>query len=108
MDPDPLEGLDLDGNAASIQLPKLQTTQSFINLICVAVLEGSEMHSNDIVSLRKPGPDRKLLNPSPLLWSVCHFVNNNQSSHEHYETLQKIKLLHNPGDPMLSFDQVKR
>ena len=107
MDPDPLEGLDLDGNAASIQLPKLQTTQSFIDLIRVAVLEGSGMQDDDIVSLREPGPDRELLNPSPLLRSVRHFVNNDQSSREHYETLRKIELLHNPGDPMLSFDQVK-
>ena len=66
------------------------------------------MQDDDIVSLREPGPDRKLLNPSPLLRSVRHFVNNDQSSREHYETLQKIELLHNPGDPMLSFDQVKR
>ena len=41
LQPCDLSGLDLDGNPTSIELPKLQMTQSFIDLLCVAVLVGS-------------------------------------------------------------------
>ena len=108
LQPDDLNGLDLDGNPASIELPKLQTTQSFIDLLRVAVLEGSGMHDDEIRGLREPGPEHELLDPSPLVRSVRHFLNNSLSSRNHYETLRRIELKHNPADPMLSFDQVKR
>lgn len=104
---DDLNGLDLDGNPVSIELPKLQTTQSFIDLLHVAVLEGSGMHDDEIRGLCEPGPKHELLDPSPLVCSVWHFVNNSLSSCNHYETLRWIELKHNPVDPMLSFDQVK-
>ena len=105
---DPLDGLDSDGNETAIHLPKLQTTQDFIDLIHEAVLDGSGMRDDDINALRNPGPEHKLLDPSPLLRSVRHFINNDLSSRQHYETSRKIELLHNPTDPILSFDQVKR
>jgi hypothetical protein len=39
---------------------------------------------------------------------VRHFINNDLCSRDHYETARQIELLHNPSDPLLSFDQVKR
>ena len=106
--PDELRGLDSDGNPASIELPKLQTTQRFIDLLREAVLEGSGMHDDEINGLREPGPEYELLDPSPLVRSVRHFLNNTLSSREHYETLRRIELMHNPDDAILSFDQVRR
>ena len=106
--PDKLRGLDSDGNPAGIELPKLQTTQRFIDLLREAVLEGSGMHDDDIKGLREPGPKHELVDPSPLVRSIRHFLNNTLSSREHYETLRRIELMHNSDDAILSFDQVKR
>lgn len=52
--PENLDGLDSDGNLASIPLPKLQTTQPFINPLHVAVLEGSGMLDDGITNLCNP------------------------------------------------------
>ena len=107
--PEPLECHDSEDNLASlIPLPDLQTTHRFLELLLVAVLEGSGMHDEDIKSIREPGPEHELLDPSPLVRSIRHFVNNSLSSREHYETFRRIELLHNPDNPLLSFDQVKR
>ena len=103
--PDELRGLDADGNPSSIELPKLQTTQQFIDLLREAVLEGSGMHDDDIKGLREPGPEHELLDPSPLVRSIRHFLNNTLCSREHYERLRRIELMHNPDDAILSFDQ---
>ena len=50
----------------------------------------------------------KLKNPSPLLRSLRHFINNSGSSRDHYDGLREIEKEHNPCDVILSFDQVKR
>ena len=54
------------------------------------------------------------LGPSRNWWTHIHcfvlfviFINNNLCSHNHYETACQIELLHNPSDPLLSFNQVK-
>jgi hypothetical protein len=105
--PNELTGLDSDGNPASIELPKLQMTQSFIDFLWVAILEGSRMDKDEIRGLHEPRQGHKLLDPSQLVCSIQHFLNNTQSSHKHYETLQRIKLMHNPDNVILSFNQVK-
>ena len=92
--PDELRGLDSEGHPASIELPKLQTTQQFIDLMREAVLESSGMHDDEIKALREPGPEHELLDPSPLVRSIRHFLNNTLSSREHYETLRRIELMH--------------
>ena len=106
--PDPLEGLDVDGNAATIHLPKLQTTQNFIDLLREAVLKGSGMQDDNIKNLCEPGPERELLSPSPLLQSLRHHINNDMSSREHYEKIRRIEMSHNVDDQILSFDVVRR
>ena len=106
--PDELTGLDSDRNSASIELPKLQTTQHFIDLLREAILEGSGMHNDDIKGLCEPGPEHELVDPSPLVRSTRHFLNNTLCSCAHYETLCHIELMHNSDDVILSFDQVKR
>ena len=65
------------------------------------------MQAEDIKDLCNPGQDYTLMDPSPLLCSVCHFINNHAASQEHYETMCNIEHLHRPDNPMLSFDQVK-
>lgn len=54
-----------------------------------------------------PRPEQELVDPSPLIHSVHHFINNNLSSCNHYEMACQIELLHNPSSPLLSFNQVK-
>ena len=49
-----------------------------------------------------------LLNLSPLLCSLRHFINNAGASQDHYDNLQAIELLNDPKSKFLSFDQVKR
>ncbi|KAH8980909.1 hypothetical protein EDB83DRAFT_2189619, partial [Lactarius deliciosus] len=89
-------------------LPDLQTTQQFVDMLRVAVLEDSGMCPQDINNLRNPGQEPELADPSPLLRSIRHFVNNSSASRDHYDTIQEIKLLDNPERKFLSFDQVKR
>jgi hypothetical protein len=107
--PEPLEGHDPEEGlrSTSIHLPDLQTTQHFVDSLCTAVLESSGMHDEDINSLCNPGPEHELVDPSPLLWSIRHFINNLLSSRDHYEMFRCIELADNPNDPMLTFDQVK-
>ena len=94
--------------AFTIDLPQLQTAQQYIDLLRSASLDSSAMQAEDIEDLRNPGQDYTLMDPSPLLRSVRHFINNYAASREHYETMRNIERLHRPDDPMLSFDQVKR
>ncbi|KAH9002126.1 hypothetical protein EDB86DRAFT_2800981, partial [Lactarius hatsudake] len=105
--PDPLDRSE-DGHDAPIHLPALQTTEQFINMLRVAVLEDSGMCPEDIGSLRNPGKEPELADPSPLLRSIRHFVNNASASRDHYDTTREIELLNNPESEFLSFDQVKR
>ena len=49
-----------------------------------------------------------LLDLSPLLCSLRHFINNAGASQDHYDNLQAIELLNDPKSKFLSFDQVKR
>jgi hypothetical protein len=96
-----------DDPGETIQLPKLETTQCFLDALGKASLETSGMQPEDIESLRNPGPVLDLEDPSPLLWSLCHFVNNCYASWSHYDNTRKIELLNNPAAAFLSFDQVK-
>ena len=93
---------------AMIQLPQLQITQQYIELLCSASLDLSSMHADDINDLHNPGKEYMLVDPSPLLCSVCHFINNLTTSWKHYELMQTIEHLHRPDDQLLSFDQVKQ
>ena len=91
-----------------IPLPKLQATQSFVDALKVASLENSGMQQDDIDSIRDPGPVLDLEDPSPLLRSLRHFINNTGSSWAHYEGIRAIEMLDNPSNELMSFDQVKR
>ena len=106
------EPLRRDGNdndtGLLIHLPDLQTTQKFVDLLRTASLEVTAMDSEDVFSLRNPEPGFDLLDPSPLLRSIRHFINNASASRTHYDGICEIEELHNPKDPLLSFDQVKR
>ena len=106
---DPLEWEE-DGyaDAASIPLPKLQMTQLFVNLLRSASLVNCGMDLDDILNMRNPEPGYDLVEPSSLLRFIQHFINNTGSSRDHYEMLWEIEQQHNPQDPILSFDQVKR
>jgi hypothetical protein len=107
--PEPLERAE-DGEdiATTIHLPDLQTTQQFVDLLRIAVLEDSGMSIEDIENLRNPGQEPALVDPSPLLRSIRHFINNTGSSREHYDILREIELLNDPKNDFLSFDKVKR
>ncbi|KAI9437307.1 hypothetical protein H4582DRAFT_1778622, partial [Lactarius indigo] len=89
-------------------LPDLQTTEQFIEMLHVVVLKDSGMCPEDIGSLRNPAQEPELANPSLLLRSIRHFVNNASASRDHYDTTREIELLNNPESKFLSFDQVKR
>src|SRR6266702_4656476 len=105
--PEPTEGAGGDPSTR-IHLPDLRTTQGFIDTLQNAALTDSGMEEDDIYNMRDPGPIEDFLDPSPLLRSVRHFINNASASRGHYENTRMIELLNNPGDPFLSFDQVKR
>ncbi|KAH9022586.1 hypothetical protein EDB84DRAFT_1274524 [Lactarius hengduanensis] len=105
--PDPLEHRDED-IVTPIHLPDLQTTQQFIDLLCTAVLDESVTDPEDLYNLRNPEPPLEFLDPSPLLRSLRHFINNAGASRDHYDNIRAIELLNNPKDDFLSFDQVKR
>jgi hypothetical protein len=94
--------------AFTIELPQLQTAQQYLDLLRSASLESSGMKADDIDDLRSPGQDYTLVDPSPLLRSVRHFINNSTASRKHYETMRTIERLHRPDNPILSFDQVRR
>jgi hypothetical protein len=104
-------GEDTSGNGSAgvpvIHLSELQTIQAFIDMLQVAALKGSGMTDEDIALLYNPGMEQGLVDLSPLLQCICHFVNNALCSHEHYEILWQIELLHNPDKTFFSFDQVK-
>ena len=93
---------------AMIELPQLQIAQQYINLLHAAALDSSGMQADDIDDLRNPGQEYTLVDPSPLLRSVRHFINNSTTSRKHYDLLQTIERLHRPDNQILSFDQVKR
>ena len=93
---------------ATIELPQLQIAQQYIDLLRSASLDSSGMQAEDILDLRNPGQEYTLVDPSPLLRSVRHFINNSTASRKHYELLRTIERLHRPDDQILSFDQIKR
>jgi hypothetical protein len=99
---------DEDEAAAAITLPKLQMTQAFVDMLGTASLENSGMDPDDILGLHTPEPGYDLVNPSPLLRLLRHFVNNTGASWDHYDSIWAIKQEHNPRDVILSFDQVKQ
>src|ERR1700761_1512222 len=99
---------ELGDITALIELPQLQIAQLYIDLLRSASLDSSGMLSDDIQDLRNPGQEHTLDDPSPLLRSIRHFVNNSTASQKHYELMQTIERLHRPDDLILSFDQVKR
>ncbi len=108
--PDPIEahGFDVGSDPTPIHLPNLQTTQSFIDALRTAALEDSGMEPEDIEQLRSPEPECDLEDPSPLLRSLRHFINNSSASWDHYDTTRCIELLNNPDGTFLLYDQVKR
>ena len=109
IEPDPLEQEPTDDSpGVAIRLPNLQATQGFIDALRAASLENSAMKQEDIESIRDPGPVLDLKDPSPLLRSLRHFINNSGSSRAHYESIREIELLNNPSDVFMTFDQVKR
>ena len=99
---------DLEDPRRIIPLPKLETTQCFLNALGTVSLESSGMQPEDIDNLQNPGPVFDLVDPSPLLRCLRHFINNNPASRAHYDGIHEIELLHNPLSEFLSFDQVKR
>jgi Transposase family tnp2 len=105
--PDPLRRENEDTDLA-INLLDLQTTQKFLDRLRTASLEDTAMDPEDISTLRNPEAGFDLLEPSPLLRSIQHFINNASASRDHYDGIRDIEGRHNPNDPMLSFDQVKR
>ena len=101
--------VDDEDIVSSIDLPKLQTTQKFINILRIASLNDTGMDPEDINTICNPEPTIiNLVNPSPMLHSIQHFINNAGLSQDHYKNLQEIELLDNPERDFLSFDQVKR
>jgi hypothetical protein len=106
--PDLVERNDNDNETSIIHLPDLQTTQRFIDSLHTAVLDGTGMDPEDLENLCNPGPALDLLDPSPLLCSIRHFINNANASRDHYNNTRAIELLNNPDNEFLSFDQVKR
>ena len=107
--PDPLEQDPTDEDpSATIHLPNLQTTQDFVDALRSASLKNSGMQPVDIDRLRDPGPVLDIEDPSPLLRSLRHLINNARSSRAHYEGIRSIELLNNPSDAFMSFDQARR
>lgn len=51
------------------------------------------MDPEDLEALHNPEPMVDLLNLSPLLCSLRHFINNAGASQDHYDNLQAIELL---------------
>ena len=76
------------------------------NIKAELVKSGMQPEEND--ELHNPGQDHMLEDPSPLLCSLRHFVNNSSALQKHYENLRAIEHMCRPDDPMLSFDQVKQ
>ena len=76
---------NLAGNIPNL-LPDLRRTQGYINALRVADLGDSGMEHEDIDNLRRPEPVDDLDDPSPLLQSLSHFVNNDLASWDHYDT----------------------
>jgi hypothetical protein len=76
-------------------------------MLHAAVLDNTGMDLEDIENMCNPEPMLDLLDPSPLLRSMRHFINNTGSSRDHYDNFRTIELLHNPKDEFLSFDQAK-
>ena len=100
--------IDHEDTLSSICLPKLQTTQKFIDILRMASLNNTGMDPEDLETLCNSGPTINLINPSPILILLRHFINNSGSSWDHYNNLQEIELLDDPERVFLSFDQVKR
>jgi hypothetical protein len=101
----PLEPRDV---IKTIKLPHLQIMQQYLNFMQSAELGKSGMQPEEIEDLCNPVQAYMLVDLSPLLHSVRHFVNNSSSSQKHYEQLRTIERLHRPDDPILLFDQVKQ
>ena len=78
-----------------------------MNLLQSVSLKNSGMDLDDILNMCNPEPGYNLVEPSSLLQSIQHFINNTGASHEHYNTLQEIEQQHNPQDTILPFDQVR-
>ena len=105
---DPLEQEPTeDDPSAIIWLPNLQTTQGFIEALRLASLKKWGMQLEDIENLRDPGLVLDLEDPSPLLRSLKHFINNSGSSCAHYKGIREIELLNNLSGLIMSFDQVR-
>ena len=81
--------------------PKLQTTQKFIDLLRMASLDNTGMDPEDLETLHNPGPTINIINPSPMLCLLRHFINNSGSSWDHYNNLQEIELLDDPKREVL-------
>ena len=80
----------------------------FVDLLQTAFLEDMGVDPEDLEALCNPEPTVDLLDPSPLLCSLRHFINNAGASQDHHNNLQAIELLNDPKSKFLSFDQVKR
>ena len=78
--------------------------QGFLDALGTASLEKLGMEPDDIESLHDPGPVFNLKDPSPLLRSLRHFINNSVSLRDHYKAIHKTELLDNPSNNFLSFD----
>jgi hypothetical protein len=87
--PDPVERNDDNNETRTIHLPDLQTTQHFIDSLHTAVLDGAGMDPEDLENLCNPGPSLDLLDPSPLLRSIRHFINNANASQDHYDNTRR-------------------
>jgi hypothetical protein len=92
----------------TIELPRLQIARQYSDLLRSASLDKSGMQPEEIDQLRNPDQTYMLADPSPLLRSVRHFVNNSSASREFYESMRAIERLNRPDDPILSFDQVRQ
>lgn len=65
------------------------------------------MQQEDISSLRDPSPTLELVDPSPLLKCMRHFIRLSGASRLTYEDMCEVQLLDDPTQHFLSYDQVK-
>ena len=66
------------------------------------------MEHNNINCLQKPEIVDSLEDSSPLLRSLRHFLNNDLTSRDLYDTTWHIALLNSPDSTFLSYNQVKQ
>lgn len=76
-----MEASDGEGVVDTIELPQLQISQQYIDLLQSAALDKLGMQPEEIDKLRNPDQNYMLADPLPLLCLIHHhFVNNSSAS----------------------------